>query len=43
MTNEDAIKVLEDIRLFVAAEQLDALNYTIDVLSDIAGRAGEKR
>ncbi len=43
MSNEEAIKVLEDIKIFVAAEQLDALNYAIDVLSNIENKKGENR
>ncbi len=41
MTKEEAIKVLEDIKLIVAAEQLDALNYTIEVLSNIDKKSGK--
>ncbi len=42
MSNEEAIKVLEDIKLFAAAEQLDALNYAIDVLSNV-DKKGENK
>lgn len=42
MSNEEAIRILQDIKLIVAAEQLDALNYAIDVLSN-KNKKGENK